>query len=334
MKIVETVASSVTSTKQFIGGEERDGSGNVTKQFFARGQRNASTDFFYAKDHLASVRTMTDENGDVQAAYSFDLFGRVRKGEGGQDSDFQFAGYYVHARSGLDLTKFRAYSPLLGRFINRDPIEEADGANMYAFVSNSPAVLVDRSGLEMRVYSSPAFGTDKLVHVFAYSTEADLGAARSGLFGFTLGRRGYPQGFNPATTKLLFNVVQTDKNGLYGGMTELQFIKYLKSKEAGLNSGFPVPMVNDCHNTLEGAFKKKGVPYPGSPLGRLNFISGDGGLNRQLKWRGVDYSLDNDGWGWHEMYHKVDFGDDGDSSDMNIPTPFPDLGVEWLMPYR
>ena len=63
MKIVETVSGSVTSTKQFIGGEERDGSGNVTKQFFSEGQRNGSNNYFYGRDHLSSARTMTDNSG-------------------------------------------------------------------------------------------------------------------------------------------------------------------------------------------------------------------------------------------------------------------------------
>lgn len=38
VKIVETVSGSVTSTKQFVGGEEPDGSGHVTKQLYSKGQ--------------------------------------------------------------------------------------------------------------------------------------------------------------------------------------------------------------------------------------------------------------------------------------------------------
>lgn len=152
VKIVETVASSVTSTKQHIwcGAErceERDGSGSPSKQFFSRGQINSSTNYFYSKDHLGSIRALTDDNGDVQAAYSFDSFGVPKKLEGAQDSDFQFAGYFLHARSGLDLTVHRAYSPTFGRFINRDPIEEESGANLFEYVSNDPISLIDPMGL-------------------------------------------------------------------------------------------------------------------------------------------------------------------------------------------
>lgn len=151
VRIIETVASSVTSTKQHIWCgtercEERDGTGSPSKQFFSRGQTNSSTNYFYSKDHLGSIRSMTDDNGDVQAAYSFDPFGRPEKLEGVLESDFQFAGYYLHARSGLNLTIARAYSADLGRFINRDPIGEDGGINLYGYVQNDPLGAVDPQG--------------------------------------------------------------------------------------------------------------------------------------------------------------------------------------------
>lgn len=160
VKIVETVASSVTSTKQHIWCnadrcEERDGSGNPSKQFFSRGQINSSTNYFYDKDHLGSIRTMSDDNGDVQASYSFDMFGRANKLEGAQEGDFQFGGYLVHARSGLGLTVARAYSAILGRFINRDPIDENGGLNLYAYVNNEPISSIDALGLQGVSWSGP-----------------------------------------------------------------------------------------------------------------------------------------------------------------------------------
>lgn len=119
VKIVETVSGSVTSTKQFIGGEERDGSGNVTKQFFSQGLRHSSSNFFYGFDHLGSMRTMTDNSGVVQASFHFDPSGRTAKLEGSTDSDIGFGGMYVHARSGLNMTPGRPYSSVLGRWISR-----------------------------------------------------------------------------------------------------------------------------------------------------------------------------------------------------------------------
>lgn len=162
VKIVETVSGSVTSTKQFIGSEERDGSGAVTKQFFSRGQRNGSTNVFFSKDHLGSVRALTDNSGVLQASFSFDPYGRSTKLEGSIDSDFGFTGTYIHARSGLSLTRFRAFNPFLGRWISRDPLAEGAGANMYQYSFASPVNFVDPLGLDVWIegpgdYREPGF---------------------------------------------------------------------------------------------------------------------------------------------------------------------------------
>lgn len=39
------------------------------------------------------------------------------------------------------------YDPMVGRFVNRDPIGEAGGDNLYAFVLNDPVNLIDPEGL-------------------------------------------------------------------------------------------------------------------------------------------------------------------------------------------
>jgi RHS repeat-associated protein len=62
-------------------------------------------------------------------------------------SDFQYAGYYLHSASGLGLTTNRAYNSSLGRWINRNPIQETGGINLFAYVRNIPVSLTDRTGL-------------------------------------------------------------------------------------------------------------------------------------------------------------------------------------------
>ncbi len=160
VKIVETVASSVTSTKQFVwcGAqrcEERDGSGSLSngKQFFPLGQVNFAsgtpTNYFYTQDHPGSIREMTKTvsgTTTIEAQYAYDPYGIVTKLQGSQDADFQYAGYYMHAPSGLNLPVYRAYSSSLGRFINRDPIGENGGINLYGYVENNPISNVDLMG--------------------------------------------------------------------------------------------------------------------------------------------------------------------------------------------
>jgi RHS repeat-associated protein len=65
----------------------------------------------------------------------------------GPSSDRQYAGYYVHQRSGLDITSFRFYSSIFGRWLNRDPLDELASVNLYAYLNNSPTFGTDQSGL-------------------------------------------------------------------------------------------------------------------------------------------------------------------------------------------
>jgi RHS repeat-associated protein len=150
-RIVETVSGSVTSTKQFVLSsgskrEERDAGSSVSRRFFSLGQTISGISYFYARCRPGSVTEMTDGSGVVQAQYAFDPFGRSTKLQGSLEADFQYAGYYMHQRSELNLTVYRAYSSQMGRWINRDPISENGGINLYRYVNNNPILFIDPTG--------------------------------------------------------------------------------------------------------------------------------------------------------------------------------------------
>ena len=162
VSIIETVAGSVASTKLFVWCgddgrcEERNAAGSVTKLLMGDlGQTIAGSKYLFFGAQNDSVSEMTDSSGSIQAQYRYDPFGRVSKIQGSLDSDFQYAGYYYHARSGLNLTFYRAYNSNLGRWINRDPIEESGGINLFAYVDNDPAGNTDSSGLSLLILIWP-----------------------------------------------------------------------------------------------------------------------------------------------------------------------------------
>jgi RHS repeat-associated protein len=156
VKICEKENNTVTSTKHFIliGGEiaeERDAANVTMKRFYREGvalnAEETGPKYFYTRDHLGSVREVTDASGAVQARYDYDLYGRRTKLSGAFDSDFGFTGHYYHLQSAMYLAQYRAYDPDLGRWISRDPIGIAGGLNLYRYVSNDPLRYVDPSGL-------------------------------------------------------------------------------------------------------------------------------------------------------------------------------------------
>ena len=65
------------------------------------------------------------------------------------ESPFLFSSEYLDSETGLVYYNYRYYSPELGRWINRDPIAESGGANLYHFVFNNPYFYIDLFGLEI-----------------------------------------------------------------------------------------------------------------------------------------------------------------------------------------
>lgn len=153
VEIFETTSGSVTSTKQFVWAddekwESRDGSGNLSAQYFSFGQTLAGSSYYLTRDQLISIREMTDSSGTVQAEYGYDPYGRTTRLHGSLNTDFQYADYYSHSRSGLNLAAYRAYDASLGRWINRDPLGEQGGINLYNYVDGIPTGDYDPSGMQ------------------------------------------------------------------------------------------------------------------------------------------------------------------------------------------
>ena len=94
--------------------------------------RNAST-YQYFYDGNGNVSDVVNTGGP-------DLLGA-------DDNPFRFSTKYLDLESGLYYYGYRYYSPELGRWMNRDPIGEAGGVNLYAMVGNNLIGVVDPWGL-------------------------------------------------------------------------------------------------------------------------------------------------------------------------------------------
>jgi RHS repeat-associated protein len=160
-RVRQTINGSEVSNRRFVwcNGricEERDASGAVVvKRYFPQGVKLETGPkagaYYYSRDHLGSVRELTDGSGAVRARYSYDPVGRRTKVGGDLDSDFGFAGMFFSSEASLALTHFRAYDSEVGRWLSRDPLSNAEvfgDPNLYAYAANNPVNLTDPLGLQ------------------------------------------------------------------------------------------------------------------------------------------------------------------------------------------
>ena len=91
-------------------------------------------------------------SGALAAVYEYSPFGESLRCDKLDsivgDQPFRFSTKFYDVETGLAYYGHRYYSPGLGRFINRDPIEEAGGLNLYAFCGNDGINKWDYLGME------------------------------------------------------------------------------------------------------------------------------------------------------------------------------------------
>ena len=81
------------------------------------------------------------------ARYEYEPFGASPAVAGPGSCRYRFSSKELDDVSGGYYYGFRFFSPQLARWLNRDPIEEAGGLNVYAFLDNAPIDYVDELGL-------------------------------------------------------------------------------------------------------------------------------------------------------------------------------------------
>jgi RHS repeat-associated protein len=152
VKIVEKDNGTVTNTKNlvWVGSEiceQRNETNTVKRRYYPQGMQVGPTNYWYTRDHLGSIRELTDSTGAVVTRYDYGPYGRRTRLFGTVEADFGFTGHYHHKPSGLALAQYRAYSADFGRWISRDPMGEIGGVNLYGYTSADPINLLDPLGL-------------------------------------------------------------------------------------------------------------------------------------------------------------------------------------------
>ncbi len=110
---------------------------------------NWTSHAYYLADGNGNITCMTDTGQNRAAIYYYDPFGSISSQSGTLcDSNvYRFSSKEIHAPSGMYYYLYRFYDPNLQRWINRDPIGELGGNNLYDLVLNNPVDYTDAFGL-------------------------------------------------------------------------------------------------------------------------------------------------------------------------------------------
>ena len=92
-------------------------------------------------DANGNVTAYRTETRGYAAQYAYDAFGNTVSSSGPMASFFAlgFSTKYYDFEPDLYYYGYRFYSPVLGRWLSRDPIEEEDCENLYATCRNNMA---------------------------------------------------------------------------------------------------------------------------------------------------------------------------------------------------
>jgi RHS repeat-associated protein len=152
----ERIGSSTSAARSYLWGErpghrdelilrdrDTDGNGTLDERLYA------TMDYF-------NGTAVLNTSGAVQERYAYSAFGvrRIMEADflprtaSDFDWDFGFQGQFRDADTGWSNYGFRYYVPELGRWINRDPIGERGGMNLYNFSTNNPINFNDILGLQ------------------------------------------------------------------------------------------------------------------------------------------------------------------------------------------
>ncbi len=153
----ERIDSGTTAARQYVWGErpghrdelvlrdrDTDGNGTLDERLYA------TMDYF-------NGTAVLDASGAVQERYGYSAFGVRRvmaadftpKTGSDYDWEFGFQGQFRDKATGWLNYGYRFYLPELGRWINRDPIEESGGQNLYSAIENNPLNSTDHLGLRV-----------------------------------------------------------------------------------------------------------------------------------------------------------------------------------------
>ncbi len=143
----------------FLPLQERDQANTITRHFTwgkhmgggiggLLSLKENSQNYFYLYDGKGNVSAILDDNRNVKAAYDYSPYGELIAQAGDLKQPYHaFSTKRLDAETGMMYFGYRFYLPKEGRWLNRDPLGEMGGVNLYAYVDGNPVNYIDAHGL-------------------------------------------------------------------------------------------------------------------------------------------------------------------------------------------
>lgn len=157
-KVLSTQSSALSTSYLYDGADVVTEAGATNASYLSTlnideplVRQTPSGNEYYHTDDLGSTVALSDDSGSVTTRYTYGPFGETSATGATSGNPFQFTGR-ENDGTGLYYYRARYYSPSRSRFLSEDPLGfDAGDPNLYAYVFNNPANLVDPSGEAGRI---------------------------------------------------------------------------------------------------------------------------------------------------------------------------------------
>jgi len=187
--VVQERAASNTPTASYTRGVDlsgtMEGAGGIggllaRSHGYSGGTGAWSTHHAYHADGGGNITALVASNQALSATYKYDPYGRSVSTSGSMAAanTQRFSSKEIVASTGFYYYGYRFYDPEHQRWLNRDPIEEAGGINLYAFNVNNALYWIDIDGRSSISHpASAAIAAEAEAAALGYPSYAAMQAA-------------------------------------------------------------------------------------------------------------------------------------------------------------